>query len=43
VLGDVVSVVMSVPLDSSFYMGREVVLGLADDGGSLVVRGKGNL
>ena len=42
-LGDIISAVRSVPLDGSFYVGREVVVGSAGYWGSLVVRGKGDL
>jgi hypothetical protein len=40
VLGDIVSAVRSIPLDSSFYVGWEVVKGSAGNWGSLVVRAK---
>jgi hypothetical protein len=43
VLGDVVSAVRSVPLDSSLYVGREIVVGATGYWGGLVVRGKGDL
>jgi hypothetical protein len=42
-LGDIVSVIVSVPLDGSFYMSRKIVLGLPGDGGSLVIWSEGDL
>jgi hypothetical protein len=43
VLGNIISVVRSVPLNGSFYVGREVVVGSAGYQGSLVVQGEGDL
>jgi hypothetical protein len=43
VLGDVIPTVRSIPLDSSFYMSRKVIVGSTGNGGSLVVWGKGDL
>jgi hypothetical protein len=43
VLRNVVPAVRSVPLDGSFYVGWEIVVGSAGDWGSLVVWGKGDL
>jgi hypothetical protein len=43
VLRNIVPAVRSVPLDSPFYVGWEVVVGSAGDWGGLVVRSKGDL
>jgi hypothetical protein len=43
VLGNVVSAVRSIPLDSSLYVGRKVILSSTGDWGGLVVRGEGDL
>jgi hypothetical protein len=43
VLGDIVSAVRSIPLDSSFYVSWKVIVGSTGNGGSLVVWGKGDL
>jgi hypothetical protein len=43
VLGDIVSAVRFIPLDRSFYVGGEVVVGSTGDWGGLVVRGEGDL
>jgi hypothetical protein len=43
VLGDIVSAVRPIPLDGSFYVSWEVVMGSAGDWGGLVVRCKGDL